>query len=100
MATTKLAEIIANACSNCGLSARSYSGRGMFGKTCLSVAGEEAEIREVLTDVICYLHNGDGDFEQQLRNLLRYKQDNAGPGIVVYWPNLPYVASSNDGEEE
>lgn len=96
----KLEEIIANASDNCGLSARAYSARGMFGKTCLSVACDDSEIREVLTDVICCLHNGDGDFEQQLRNLLRYKQDNHGPGIVIYWPNLPYMASDDNGDEE
>ena len=53
---------------------KDYSGRGMFGKTCLAITtrGSATEIIELAA-------------EKKIRGA---KMDNMGMGFVVYWPHI------------
>jgi len=49
-----------------------YSGRGMFGATCLSVSGSRSELSELIM-VLGTKARG-------------YSEDTLGMGVVYYWP--------------
>jgi hypothetical protein len=68
---------------------KSYSGRGMYGKTCVSVSGggDDSE-RPSAWNIARELFNEhyDGEFD----NLPEPKQDSMGLGIVLYWPSYEW----------
>jgi hypothetical protein len=53
---------------------RDYSGRGMFGKTCLGVTGSMEELDTLLSGV-----------RGSAKGL---RKDNMGLGYIYYWPDL------------
>lgn len=66
---------------------RSYSGRGMYGKTCVGLevntAGEAMEI------AAWAVLNADGDSRDVARMLGRAREDSMGRGVILYWPTVP-----------
>lgn len=87
---------------NAGCNARSYSGRGMYGKTCLGITGENSAtiIREIIS-VIFSLHKKSERFpvymlEDTLQEFLEYSQDNMGLDTIIYWPNIPFPTKEED----
>ncbi len=79
-----------------GYEPRSYSGRGMYGKTCVSVRDVSAwELAKIL-----FSEEYDGEF----MNLPTPKEDAMGKGAIYYWPTMPWVGTedteSEDDEEE
>lgn len=70
---------------------RSYSGRGMFGDTCLSIVTDDTvrTLKEI------------GDELGDLADLLgAHKIDAMGTDQVVYWPNVSWTAVMAACEEE
>lgn len=66
---------------------KSYSGRGMFGKSCVSVSqrdGEGVSAWEIAREL--FHENHDGAFE----NVPEPRQDSLGLGIVLYWPSYEW----------
>jgi hypothetical protein len=58
-----------------GIETRSYSGRGMYGKTCL---GAVADSREAIYSVI------------RPADIRSASVDSMGRGVLVYWPSVAW----------
>ena len=72
------------------LKVRSYSGRGMFGKTCLAVhAPGEGALQD-----ICY-EAGEAGI-----TVPRASIDSLGKGVVIYWPKVPFETSDTDPRDD
>lgn len=86
---------------------RSYSGRGMYGKSCLAFTVDSGDLGEVVADLMQYVaEKGDTDrfivdsISDAFRNM---SSDSMGMGSVYYFKRIPYVASEteeDEGEEE
>lgn len=63
-----------------GYKPRSYSGRAMYGRTCLGVTVPEP-MKAVL------------DIAAQGVKVPPPRQDNMGLDYVIYWPNIPWSAT-------
>jgi hypothetical protein len=80
--------------------ARSYSGRGMNGKTCLAVslgsdfAGDLLLIGSLIAD-----HNTDNPTEV-IDIPTETRTDSMGRGIVVYWPEIQFLADDEEDDED
>lgn len=79
------------------LNARSYSGRGMYGESCVSVSGDS------ITEVIGMLVQGNADMEEDgilwgdLADIIKHTwEDTLGLGVIIYWRHMPWP----EGEEE
>jgi hypothetical protein len=91
-----------------GFEARSYSGRAMYGKECLSVSLDRGDLGTFVAGVIESLHNGsDGDQEtDEERHTIAadsfrvMRQDSMGMGIVLYFPGVPCVNEGSPEDEE
>jgi len=99
---------VEEACENSGeVDCRSYSGRSMYGKTCLSINGEAKRVRQTLTDAINnFVEETWGSEEESVTKiqtfvsaLMNYKEDSFGLDKVIYWPHIPYDKDDNDIEE-
>lgn len=74
---------------------RSYSGRGMYGDTCLGVT-IDGGIGRMLALIV---ESADEDNREALGETLRsMRTDSMGRGTIVYFPGTPYVGE--DDEEE
>ena len=71
-----------------------YSGRGMYGRECVSISGAQSECMRVIKACIVELHNEaqdeanddtDYDFETALELLFDHCTDSMGTGVVFYW---------------
>ena len=76
-----------------GLEPEAYSGRGMYGKECLSVSIESYELGSMFFELGVVLAKNKA-FETP-DALLSYSTDNMGYGIVVYWKSA-LVESETD----
>jgi hypothetical protein len=65
-----------------GYDPQSYSGRGMYGKCCVSV--HDASAWEIAKDL--FSEGEDGAFN----SLPEPRQDQLGLGIVLYWPSYEW----------
>jgi hypothetical protein len=65
-----------NALTDAGFTPESYSGRGMYGKNCVSVKNES------IFDV--------GRALAELDSIPEPSQDQLGKGIVLYWPSCEW----------
>lgn len=76
---------------------RSYSGRGMYGDTCVAVTLGSYANAWTLALAIADVNNGNAD----LFGLPEPRSDSMGLGTVLYWPSLkwPEGAEGFGGEE-
>ena len=75
-----------------GYNLRSYSGRGMYGATCVGVTvGSTANF---LMKVAARLG------EEGLEALGEACTDNMGLDYIVYWPDTPWDGAYSDGADE
>lgn len=89
-----------NLLENNGYETRSYSGRGMYGQTCLGVESDSPRdvigmVVDILLDVVenqYDVRNDDALNElQELGDVLKTaKQDSMGMGSIIYFPDVPY----------
>ena len=94
METRKLQTLLEDA----GYETQSYSGRGMYGKSCLGVVTERpfrmiADCTDVLADDLdgCLAEDAIHDELVALGEALRgARQDNMGRDIIVYFPDVEY----------
>lgn len=105
--TFVLQTILAEACQDLGdlVSYRTdYSGRGMYGRSCVGIAGQGSDLREVIAysikqmtaTIAATAKSGDddaladveNDFDNCLDTLLDYCSDDLGQGKIFYWPEL------------
>ena len=78
MNATELKRIIQDA----GYEARSYSGRGMYGKECVGVTCDNQV--DLLFDMM------DHASRTQIKQLKGCKTDSMGRSIIVYWPSVEW----------
>lgn len=88
-----------------GYETRSYSGRCMYGATCLGVELEDrlGDFFASLLDAIANLQEEDRDEALDLAHEFRsMKTDSMGRGMIVYFESVPYVADADveDDDEE
>lgn len=67
-----------------GFDVRSYSGRGMYGKTCLAIVGEGISLISLGYAL------GEMDCDIDKYDLDNMRSDSMGLGMVYYWPNIEY----------
>jgi len=72
MSTLQIAKIKAAALNHTGRYYNNYSGRGMFGKLCVSIYCEVHEALDIISEV----------------GIKGAKTDSMGLGSVVYWPSI------------
>ncbi len=76
---------------------RSYSGRGMYGATCLAVTTDDG-LAEVVAHVV--LNVDDENRHDVARALRRMKTDSMGLGMVVYFPGVPFEGDDSDDDDD
>jgi len=67
-----------------GYEPRSYSGRGMYGKCCVSVSGDDVSEWDIARAL--WFNN----FDQEDLDIPAPRQDQLGLGIVLYWPSFEW----------
>ena len=98
MATTK--STLQRMIEKAGFQCRSYSGRGMFGKTCLAV---EVDSLGVFFAELVLALDGSKAHTEVFDGLTTMQTDSMGMGRVLYFSNLPYVGDplcEECGEDE
>jgi len=76
-----------------GYETRSYSGRGMYGKSCLGVEiSRDESLFNVGVAVGEYLAEEDSDSPKGY-------VDSLGRGQILYFPSIEYNRNNNDSEE-
>ena len=71
------------ALEDAGYEPRSYSGRGMFGRTCVSVSGD-ISIWEIARNIDQDIH------------IPNPSTDSMGLGTVLYWPTYPWPEETDN----
>lgn len=93
MDTKKLTTVIADA----GFEPKSYSGRGMYGKSCVGINVEnpiEAIIDIVETAWDSYNDDDDSEgFRKFLNEIKEARTDSLGTGYIMYWPKAEWDAN-------
>lgn len=76
---------------------RSYSGRGMYGKECLAIVGDDLDAFALGVAVGDWLatHHGIGDYSWP-----RMQSDSMDRGAVYYWPSEEFVDVEEEEEDE
>ena len=75
---------------NAGYETRSYSGRGMYGKSCLGVQTDN--VIDTLVDILhwAFGEGEDGLFYDTAKALRSAKTDSMGMGSIIYFPDCEY----------
>lgn len=109
---------IQQACEDSGeVTYRSYSGRGMYGKSCVGIVSTQRECMKIVNAVNCamvqelfdmavqgeagehtiYEANDMNDQVQKaIDQLLSFETDSMGHSIVMYWPEMEFVKGESD----
>jgi hypothetical protein len=80
---------------------RSYSGRGMYGKTCLGVETDSYQLGELFSDIIQLMDEDDRD--EICKAISSMREDGMGLGLIVYFPSVPFIEEDeeeDDNQEE
>lgn len=72
-----------------------YSGRGMYGKTCVGIVIEESDLLKLGVSIANLF---DDDTKEYLVD--NYKTDTMGRQIIVYWQGLTCEDAPKDEEDE
>lgn len=106
-----LQERIAKACQDEGnVSYRSYSGRGMYGKECVGITGSLNDCMKIIgivinehaqelfddaincsDDSVNSVYDDRDTFQDDVESLMKFRMDNMGLDVVVYWPPMQYL---------
>jgi hypothetical protein len=98
-------DLMQQLCEDAGYNVRSYSGRHMYGKSCLAVVFDGDLGRDFVADIIDELGNNIQDDDPNIHGIIADAfrgicEDQMGLGRVLYFPNIPYVGSDVDEEME
>jgi Ran GTPase-activating protein (RanGAP) involved in mRNA processing and transport len=85
---------------------RSYSGRGMYGKSCLGVTIDQ-DLGPFLSDLMQEMGNLDPDNGEELDAYTdicdafrSMRTDNMGMGTIVYFQRVEFVSEESDDEDD
>jgi len=89
-----------------GYDSRSYSGRGMYGKTCLGVSSCHSE-SQILKELISILVGDKSlDKEQLSARLIQLTESFGGPATdsmgldtIYYWPGIGYDGTDDEDDD-
>jgi hypothetical protein len=87
-------------CESLGFSARSYSGRGMYGRNCIGITCEGNTYQVVVSIVLGLIALGVAEAAEHFTEYGSVASDNMGLGSIVYFPTLPWVNLSDDGDSD
>lgn len=76
---------------------RSYSGRRIYGKTCLGV--ETSDLGELFAAVLESVE-GDDDTREIQEAFRQMATDSMGRGTIVYFPGVPFVDDEEDEDHD
>ncbi len=91
---------IVDAIEEAGFEARSYSGRGMYGKSCLGVSCD-SPISCVMQVISTFCENADDvdSVKELVEALSDPSTDAMGRGGIVYWTDIPWLEDEEDGDD-
>ncbi len=92
MTKSKLQEILESTVDG----VRSYSGRAMYGRSCLGV--ETNDIGDLFAAVLEEVE-GDDDTREIQEAFRDMRTDAMGRGTIVYFPNVPFVDEEEEDED-
>ena len=98
---TTIQELLKQACEDHGnVSFRNtYSGRGMYGRQCVGIAGDNGDIYSVIAQVIKDSKESD-KFDWIVDTLLiQSNEDSMGMGIIIYWTCLKSIEETDPNAE-
>lgn len=76
---------------------RSYSGRGMYGRSCLGV--ETDDLGDLFAAVLEELE-GEEDTQDVQPAFKSMRTDSMGRGTIVYFPSVPFVGDDDERDCE
>jgi hypothetical protein len=97
------AKILVEALRDAGYSVRSYSGRGMYGRSCVGAELERGTgAFKVASDVAAALLDTEVGAHALIRELadLRVCEDSLGLGSILYFPQVPWEQGSPEPEDD
>lgn len=100
---SELQEIVEDA----GFETQSYSGRGMYGKKCLSFNLESGEnefdvFLSISESIQSYVESHDDGLELEdiTPHFMGAKSDSMGLGLVIYFPEIEWEDSDDEDDED
>lgn len=100
-----LADLIRATVKDTGLEVsfrKSYSGRGMYGRSCIGITGSKAQCQKLIAEVITQMHYNDTDavtFEEWCDKIMSFELDSMGYDVIMYWTAIS-PADLSEIEEE
>jgi len=81
---------------------RSYSGRGMYGETCLGISVDLRSLLSAVADALLFppFPLDDGRRVVIVLALQRVQTDSMGCGSIVYFPGIPYTDPFAEDDED
>jgi hypothetical protein len=80
---------------------REYSGRGMYGRTCLGVVTNPNSVHSFeLAYQLGRAAREVGTFQDIEEAICPTQEDSMGLGSVIYWPRVPYVKDEREQDDE
>lgn len=77
-----------------------YSGRAMYGRTCLAIVGEFRDLGAFMATVITQLYKDHEDLEIPTRAWGDLRQDSMGLQSVFYWPQINVIKTDDTQVKE
>ncbi len=97
---------IKDAFESAGLNVRSYSGRGMYGRSCLGVVTDKSGAA-LVCEVIQELISGASDDSETVdkisdlcSELSDPSEDSMGLSTIVYWPDIEWQSDSDGCDDD
>jgi hypothetical protein len=87
--------VIQQSLEDMGIETLSYSGRGMYGESCLGFISNLNPL--YIGFMLCRADKNEDIDESNFSNI---KSDIMGWSTVYYFPNIPYVESEGDSEND
>lgn len=80
----------------------SYSGRCMYGRSCIGITGSFRACMDIVGEVIKELHNDSEEdhFDEKVEKLMRMSSDSMGYDMIIYWEDLESIEEEFSEEEE
>lgn len=99
------AKILIEAAEEAGYPARSYSGRGMFGRECVGIVcprGEAFSVAAKVAHELLLIAGTEDRADELLGQLarLRASSDSMGRDEIVYFQGVPWPDEEDEEEEE
>ena len=76
---------------------RPYSGRGMYGKKCLSVVCDD--VFSFIADLIEFAECNP-DYDNLADDIRKVRTDSLGLRTIVYWPRIKYKEDEDNGDAD